>query len=89
MPGSCKWCHGPIGASHVGSKWGYEVCKLSHSSVCDGGVLAIPDKRMECPLGYKKGMVMEYENDPRDDSSDSNSEVSGQHMMIYFSSSNI
>jgi hypothetical protein len=79
MPGNCKWCHGPTGALHVGSRWGYDICKLPHSSLCTGGVAAIPDKRMACPPGYEKGMVMEFSNDPRHDDSSSESDVSDQH----------
>ena len=83
MTGSCKWCHAPVGSSgaHVGSKWGYDICTLSHSALCPGGVTAIPNKRMACPLGYVTGMVLDYPDDPRDNStaSDSDSYMSDQH----------
>ena len=79
MPGTCKWCHAPTGALHTGSKWGYNICRLQHSALCDGGITAILEKRMACPLGYQKGMVMVYEEDPRVDSSGSESDVSYQH----------
>ena len=65
MPGTCKWCHAPTGALHTGSKWGYDISRLQHSALCDGGITAILEKRMACPLGYQKGMVMVYEEDPR------------------------
>ena len=67
MPGNCKYCHGPTGTQHAGSKWGYVNCKLSHSSLCSGGVTGIPDTRMACPPGYVQGKVMDYPDDPRDD----------------------
>ena len=79
MPGNCKYCHGPTGTQHAGSKWGYVNCKLSHSSLCSGGVTGIPDTRMACPPGYVQGKVMDYPDDPRDDDSESTTEVSDQH----------
>ena len=65
MPGNCKWCHGPTGSQHVGSKWGYDICKLPHSSLCTGGVSAIDDKRSACPTGYEIGMQLDFPEDPR------------------------
>ena len=79
MPGNCKFCHGPTGSLHVGSKWGYSNCKLSHSHLCAGGVTAIPDTRMACPPGYVQGLVLAYPVDPREETSDSSTEVSDQH----------
>ena len=78
MPGICKWRHAPTGTLHTGSKWGYTICKLPHSSLCEGGVEGIHEKRMACPHGYKKGMVLDYQEDPRVDTT-SDSEVSDQH----------
>jgi hypothetical protein len=79
MPGNCKFCHGPTGSLHVGSKWGYSNCKLSHSPLCAGGVTAIPDTRMACPPGYVQGLVLAYPVDPREETSDSSTDVSEQH----------
>ena len=81
MPGNCKYCHGPTGTPHTGSKWGYDACKLPHSSLCLGSVTAIPDKRMACPSGYKPGMVMDFPSDPRNSTSEDDTDsVSDQHL---------
>ena len=48
----CHGCHGPMGEGrHMGSAPGKNVCTLSHSELCTGGILE-NDSWRSCPPSY-------------------------------------